>query len=170
MILINYLRRTWQRIAIRLGVIKPPVRRHKPDELVDDVINHIVNTPGAFIVAVETRQAMVKILSYMEKNGISSVGAMLSKEDIPSLGRIHSHAFVLQEMESNPGAYRVVVMTKVIAGTGWNVPQPYHVWWGYVHLVSTFHQRGPWAKQYTARLSRCNTNQQQRTENDSHQT
>lgn len=165
MIFINYLRRTWQRIAIRLGFIKPPVRRHKPDELVDDVIDHIVNTSGAFIVAVETRQAMVKILSYMEKNGISSVGAMLSKEDIPSLGRIHSHAFVLQEMESNPGAYRVVVMTKAIAGTGWNVPQPDMI--GLRHLLSTFHQRGPWATQYTARLHRCSTNQQ-RTENDSH--
>lgn len=67
------IRCAWRRVGLQLGWVKP-LRRYEPDPLVADTINLIVNSDAAYVVAAETRQAMIQILSYMEKNNIPAVG------------------------------------------------------------------------------------------------
>lgn len=144
----GFIRRAWRRVGLRLGWIKP-IQRPIPDARVDDVINVIVNSGDAFVVAAETHQGMVKILSYMEKNNITAFGVCHG-----DLGRFRQLTLpnAIRHMHFDPAGSRVVVMIKNIAGTGWSVPEHYQDYWKKVHLVSTFAQRDPWKTQFNGRL------------------
>jgi hypothetical protein len=146
------LRAVVNRWLVRLGFIKPKL--YERDIKLPDVINRIVCTPtshGAFIVAVETKQAMIQLMSYMEKNGI---GACAVSTD--SLGRFHrlSMKGALACMEVAPYKYQVYVMNKSMAAVGWRVPREYKDAWGKVNLMPTFEPREPWSSQFFGRARR----------------
>lgn len=148
----RFLRRAWRHLGLKLGFYKPKV--YVPDARISSVINRIVcssTATGAFIVAVETKQAMMKIMSYMEKNAIQAVA--IAQGDL-DLGRFPmlTLRYALASMEAHPERFQVVVMFKHVAAVGWAVPAHYHNWWGQVFMVSTFHQREPWRTQFNGRL------------------
>ena len=149
----HFIRKAWRHLGLKLGFIKPVV--YKPDVLLEDVINRIVcssTATGAFIVAVETKQAMIKILSYMEKNYITAIGATdLDLGSLPQKGMPD----VLRILRSDPEHYQVVVVTKGRAAVGWSVPPEYKEYWGHVFMLSTFEQRDPWKTQFNGRLRRA---------------
>lgn len=145
-----FIRRAWRRIGLRFGWIKP-VRHYEPDVFLADTINHIVNGEDAYIVAVETRQAMIQILSYMDKNGIPALG--VTNMDIGNFRQFTLPA-AIKFMHYNPMECRVVVIVKSLAATGWSVPEAYCKHWGQVQLLSTFVQREPWKTQFNARIRR----------------
>lgn len=144
----NFIRRAWRRVGLRFGWIKP-TPRPAPDALIDETINRIVNSNGAWVVATETHQGMAKILSYMEKNNIAAFGVCHS-----DLGNFRQLTLpnAIRHMHFDPVGSRVVVMIKGVAGTGWSVPERYQDYWQKVHLVSTFIQREPWKTQFNGRL------------------
>lgn len=145
----NVIRHAWRRVGLRLGWIKPP--RYEPDVYLANTINTIVNNGGAYVVAVETKQAMVQILSYMEKNNITAVG--VCHMDIGRFRQLTLPA-AIRAMHYDPPGNRVVVITKNVAATGWRVPERYHDYWQHVHLLSTFVQREPWKTQFNGRAAR----------------
>lgn len=146
----GFIRRAWRRVGLRFGWIKP-TPRYEPDRYWGDVVNTIVNGHGAYVVAVETRQALVQILSYMEKNAIPAVGVCQM-----DLGRFRQLTLpaAIRAMHYDPAGNRVVVIVKNVAATGWSVPERYQDYWQHVTLLSTFPQREPWKTQFNGRLRR----------------
>jgi hypothetical protein len=148
----RFVRRAWRSLVVWMGFVKPVV--YEPDARLADVINCIVCSswsPGGFIVAVETKQAMIKILSYMEKNSIAAVAATNLDLGTLRVGDLHA---VLKTMRTDPEAYQVVVMFKHTAAVGWSVPREYQEYWDHVFMLSTFKQREPWRTQFNGRLRR----------------
>jgi hypothetical protein len=144
-----FIRRAWRNIGLRFGWIKQ--RRYKPDPLLADTINQIVNSDAAYIVAAETRQAMLQVLSYMEKNNIPAVG--VCHMDLGGFRQFTLPA-AIKFMHYSPMDCRVVVIVKTMAATGWSVPEAYVRHWGQVKLLATFVAREPWKTQFIGRLRR----------------
>lgn len=148
----RFIRRTWRHLGLRLGFIKPVV--YTPDANLADVINSIVcssTLTGAFIVAVETKQAMIKIMSYMEKNAIAAVGVVQGGLDIGRFPQL-TLSDAVSAMRARPEHFQVVVMFKSTAAVGWRVPPEFPAYWGHIFMLSTFNPREPWKTQFNGRL------------------
>lgn len=147
---IRALLRTW---GLRLGLIKP--RYYERDAHLADVINRICisrEIDGAFIVAVETKQAMVQILSYMKKNGISAVAVW--NDELGQFHRLNLRG-ALACMEVAPYKYQVYVMPRGSAVSGWFAPKEYQQAWGRVNLLTTFNPSIDWKTQFMGRVRRA---------------
>lgn len=154
------VRRNWRRLGLKLGFIKQPVV-YEVDPHVAHVINKIVNSPeieGAYVVAVETRQAALKIMSYMSRNRIEAVavsGLIDGDSRFPSTFRQSCLVDMVLHMRSDPSQFRVVVVNKNVAASGWRVPPEYHQYWGPVHMLTTFTPRNAgWIEQFNGRVRR----------------
>lgn len=153
-------RRNWRRLGLKLGFIKPFV--YEMDANLTDIINRVVNTSerdGAFIIAVETRQAAIKIMNYMFKNKIEAIavsGMIRDDRDIPNWYLQSRLSNVVMTMRSSPSAFRVVVVNKNVAATGWYVPDEFRKYWGSVHMLTTFTPRNAdWIEQFNGRVKRA---------------
>lgn len=149
MIFLRTIKALLHRLAIRLGLAKRYY--YERDAKLADVINRIcvaLEHHGSYVVAVETKQGMVQVMSYMEKNGISACAVTSD-----TIGRFHrlNMKGALACMEAAPYKYQVYVMFKPTAAVGWRVPREYQDAWGKVHLLTTFTPREPWATQFFGR-------------------
>lgn len=139
--------RSW---AVRLGLVKRKVYEY--DVGLADVINRICCShprDGVFIVAVESRFAMIQIMSYMEKNAIPACA--VTDMEIGRFPRLTLRG-AINCMTASPASNQVWVMNKAIAAVGWSVPRELERAWGRVNLMTTFEPREPWATQYAGRL------------------
>jgi hypothetical protein len=131
------------------------VQAYERDARWEDVVNQIVwwaMSDHAFIVAVETKQAMIQIMSYMEKAQINAVA--VTDLDIGRFKRLTLQNAITC-MAIGPRQNQVYVMNKGIAAVGWEVPPAYPLAWAKVNLLTTFEPREPWLTQFNGRLRRA---------------